>query len=291
MTKDEVWEKIKNEPIELYNQSFLDVFLQVSDHISYKHFASLPESKKKLVNNFYSIIEDLLMNSKIKELVELSEFKKEFKLDSPFAVSTSLTHLLKLCYTYTKGNSLAVESLMKIINKSNLSYYDLLRLFHFFTGDYDQIKYLNVLKNHFSKLPDHAVVSLFTKKYEYHQDEIVFHFAKLLKDEIARINDRYILILLETILEKDYKKSFEEIVKYIDFSKLDGNQIVMLLLSYGRHVLYEQKMFILVELLGDNIKKLNMGEVEYLLNYENRKKENPNYPIEIYKKIIEKYYN
>jgi hypothetical protein len=289
MTKDEIFEKIKNDNSKIYGQPIFDMFLQLSDDISYKHFSSLPDNKKRLVNNFYGIVQELIINSRTKELEELLKFKKEFQFaHGHYSGAVVIINLIKLCYAYGRGGRELIQILMKIVNKSNLSYLDLLRLFNFFADDYDQIGYLNALKDHFGKLPDHAVIAPLTKKYEYHADKTVTNLAKLLKDEIPRISDHYTSVLLESI--SNYVDAFEETAKYIDFSKLDESQILMLLIFYGTQS-GTYRLERLCELLGNNIKKLKIGGVEYLLNYDNRKIEYANYPIETYKKIISKYYN
>jgi hypothetical protein len=49
--RNEIWEKIKEDKSEIYGQTMLDVFLQITNKLELHHYLELSESQKKLIKS------------------------------------------------------------------------------------------------------------------------------------------------------------------------------------------------------------------------------------------------
>jgi hypothetical protein len=81
MNRDQIWQQIKNEKSEIYGHPMIDLFLQLTENLSEKHFLELDEKQREKLNN--DVVVDLLY--KCKNVEKISELlgKRNFnKLDS-----------------------------------------------------------------------------------------------------------------------------------------------------------------------------------------------------------------
>lgn len=84
MNRNKIWEEIKNDTSEIYGQSVLDLFLQLTDHIEKNHFFQLNDKQRNMLNS--NAIVDLLFRidqkdesedlEKVAELLGKKNFNK-----------------------------------------------------------------------------------------------------------------------------------------------------------------------------------------------------------------------
>ena len=51
MNKNKIWQKIKEDKTQIYGQSMLDVFLQITEELELDHYLELNDKQKKLITN------------------------------------------------------------------------------------------------------------------------------------------------------------------------------------------------------------------------------------------------
>ena len=137
MTKDEVWQKIKEDKTEIYGQTMLDAFLAATDLISEKHMLSLDQKQRDLLrpelickSMFFALSPEGLAkflgrknmnkidNAKIYKLVQ--QIGSNYKLENVVIFhrdlnDTTIADLMQ----FTANPSITIKKILSIKNKLN----------------------------------------------------------------------------------------------------------------------------------------------------------------------------
>lgn len=81
MSRDQIWQEIKNDKSEIYGQSVMDLFLQLTDHLDEEHFFELNQSQIDKLNP-QTIVDLLYRSTEIQKVSDLLGRKGFNKLDN-----------------------------------------------------------------------------------------------------------------------------------------------------------------------------------------------------------------
>lgn len=264
MSRDQIWQDIKNDKSEIYGQSVVDLFLQLTDHLDEEHFFQL--DRKQVDKLGPSAIVDLLYRSgdtqKISELLGEKGFNKLGKdqvkhlVDAwrPSAKKVKNTIIAILKYKET------TDSDISIILSSARDAEDLHEILDF------------VGEENLNKLGSSSIANLLSKflnKFGAFGSDEGFKmfkiFAEKLGENINKLESRHLswtgtgmgVKAKELIPDADSsnKEYLEEILQILgpkNLDKLTGGQINFLL--YTQDIEYRKK---LGRILGNRLDKLS----------------------------------
>jgi len=267
MDRDQIWEEIKNDKSEIYGQSVIDSFLQLTKHINKNHFLELNDKQKSIVSS--GAIVDLLLRldheGKTEDVDKIAKSlgKKNFNKIEKDQVRHLLSqwqndenHIFNYILKYKDVDG---DDLYYVLISANDSD-NLKRILNLISED--QLGYLSSI--HIGKL----LTDYLNKFGSFGSDEGFEMFkilANKLGENINKLESRHLawtgrglgVISKEIIPDSKniHKKHLEEILEILgpkNLDKLTGGQINMLLDT--EDIEYRKKLCLL---LGERLNKLS----------------------------------
>lgn len=275
MNKDQIWEEIKNDKSEIYGQSVIDLFLQLTDDIKENHFFEL--NQKQIDSLSSKAIRNLLLKSTEVQKVSKLLGKKGFnKLDT-----TQIEYLLDSASdrrTYGQWNQMSYDGNKIDIIIAILQYKDTTDpdIFHIILSSKDADELVEILdhvgKENLNKMTSSKIAYLlsnFLNQFgSFGSDEgfkMFKIFAERLGKDINRLESRHLswtgsglgiksreIIPDANSKNKEYLEEILQVLGPENLDKLTGGQINILLDT--QDIEYRKK---LGRILGDRLDKLS----------------------------------
>jgi hypothetical protein len=266
MNRDQVWEKIKNDNSKMYGQPMLDVFLQVTDSLSEKHFLELSKTQIEKLNG------DVLYGL----LYYAGDIKKIADLISQNINKISEHHVYELLKKdnreigqRTAGNYLRRDAILQYKNINNDR--DIYSLIYYCSHTIDALRDLleKIGQDKLKYLEPRTMHRLLKHFLSFGENAEAFElFAKSLKENINKLPKDGIAELIPAQKPNQDQKDLvrlEKVVKLLgseNLNKLQDNDIKNLL-NYGSLEFLKK----LGELLGDIRDRLSDNSIDQILDH------------------------